>query len=78
MMAAGDKTGWKRGAGPYSKNYAKTDTPSPYKLYADRDHPKGREIDGAVGKRQAVNEGHSGVVSRGKRPAHKAGSWKRV
>lgn len=38
----------------------------------------GTDISARVERAQRVNGGFSGEVSRGKRPVHKAGSWKRV
>jgi hypothetical protein len=90
-MARNDATGWKRGAGVYSRSYAKLSEPGEFKLYAkNRDKVGGKDIYDAVSRKagpdlapereKAVEYGYSGEVSRGRRPVHRAGkrSYKRV
>lgn len=68
-MAKGDATGWKRGAGAYSKNYAKPERAGEFKLYADPARPQnhGRDVSGKVTEAADRNAGHSAEVSSGKR-----------
>ncbi len=92
MAKFSDATGWKRGAGPYSRSYLKTERET---LLTSRDPIQGGagkhdildrvEANSAKGKMSESSlpggpGGFSGEVSRGKRPAHHAGkrSYKRV
>jgi hypothetical protein len=71
-----DKTGAKRGAGPYSRSYPKVNTPPEYKPYAtagNTDHHRPKDIYKQVTALSTRNFGLSAEVSRGNRPAHKAG-----
>ena len=70
-----DATGAKRGAGPYSRSYAKLAKPPEYSPFAqagndDHHHPK--SIFSKVMAVGSRNFGLSAEVSRGNRPAHKA------
>lgn len=77
MMATGDRTGWKRGAGPYSKNYAKPETAGEFKLYADPARPqkRGKDVAGKITEAADRNDGYSAEVSSGKRPTYNRGNW---
>jgi hypothetical protein len=71
-----DKTGAKRGAGPYSRSYLKLNKPPEYSPFAtagndDHHHPK--DIYKQVTALSTRNFGLSAEVNRGNRPAHKAG-----
>ena len=71
-----DSTGWKRGQGPYSRSHLKLNKPPEYSPFAqagndDHHHPK--SIFSKVMAVGTRNYGLSAEVSRGNRPAHKAG-----
>lgn len=78
MMAKGDATGWKRGAGPYSRDYAKFNTDGQFPTLARQHAHEEKPIEAGVAKRGDTNSGFSGEVNSGRRPAHKQGSWKRA
>ncbi len=81
----GDKSGWKRGAGVYSRSYLKTE---PDRLLTkavgkreilDRVEANSRNASGMVQPSLPGGPGgFSGKVSSGNRPKHRQGSWKRV
>lgn len=84
-MSKGDATGWKRGAGYYSRSYLKTTPAGIGKLYADgrghgsEDRAPGKDLSARLATNlRADDNGFSGLMSSGKRPSHKQGSWKRV
>jgi hypothetical protein len=71
-----DKTGAKRGAGPYSRSYPKLNKPPEYSPFAQAgndDHHHPRSIYRQVTALSTRNFGLSAEVSRGNRPAHKGG-----
>lgn len=71
-----DSKGAKRGAGPYSRSYLKTNKPPEYSPFAKAgisDHHQSKDIWNRVNPVSTRNFGLSAKVSEGNRPAHKAG-----
>jgi hypothetical protein len=71
-----DKGVAKKGAGAYSRSYLKLNKPPEYSPFAqagNTDHHQGKDISRRVFPVSTRNFGLSAEVSRGNRPAHKAG-----
>lgn len=82
----------RKGAGPYSRSYATIEKNASFERQFKASTPGGSyagndiaERVSAAGTRKesgqgdvVVNRGFAAEVSKGRRPKHKAGSWKRV